>query len=183
MAGRGSANMSHITNDGGDHTHRERVAEQYKISSVHKKKIKPYLFLSAFLVVASSTYAALFHHVMLDPSHFPFPIWSIMWLVGLLPLGFGVKSLTKSSTNEMGLCIRGIYFFVFGGMAWGIYDNVSDIVHLIKEGKPHAEMNLISGVPSVIGLFFLISVSLFAHFTVIKHGKVLLKAWNTQRKR
>ena len=88
MAARGSGNTSHITNDGGDHSHRERVAEQYKISSVHKKKIKPYLFLSAFLVVASSTYAALFHHVMLDPSHFPFPIWSIMWLVGLLHVVF-----------------------------------------------------------------------------------------------
>merc|ERR1712117_960198 len=93
------------------------------------------------------------------------------------------RSLNKSNTSEMGMCINGIYLFIGGGMAWGIYDNVSDIIHLIKEGKPHSEMNLIYGVPSVIVLLFVMSVSLVVHFTVIGHGKTLLKAWNTDRKR
>merc|ERR1712168_1202350 len=176
MASGGSAHR--ITNDGNDHLFRERAADQYKKSTEYKKRIQPYLYVSAGLVLVSSTYASLWHHKV-DKDGWTFPPWACLWLLGLLPVGLGIKSLKRNNAVEMRMCINGIFAFIFTGMAWGIYDNIHDVIHLIQEGTAHKDMQLVTSyeIPSVIPLFCLISLSLAAHGTVVGYGKKLCAAW------
>ena len=121
-----------VTNDGNDHMHRERVAVQYKQSTYHKKKIEKIFYVLAIMSLAGSTYGALVHHVV-DKTKFVFPPWSMMWLVGLLPVGFGISSIKKNNVANMSIFIRGSILFTGGAIVWCCIDNFADLVHLIKK--------------------------------------------------
>lgn len=171
-----------VTNDGSDFTHRERVAAQYRISTQHKKSIFPYQILSAITLIISSTYASLWHHEKIDQDSPIFPKWSILWIIGLLPIGLGIQACKTNDTTKMGMSIKGHYIFIFGGIFWGIFDNVKDIMHLVNEGQAYDGMKHNFGFPSVLILVGLFAFSLMIHGKVIFHSKKLLSAWRMSKK-
>lgn len=176
----GGRSTQKVTNDGSDFSNRERVAQQYKISSEHKKIIQPYLFLSAFLIVVSSTYASLWHHE-LKPEGWTFPPWSILWILGMAPTGLGINALKRNDPMNMRMCISGTCLFILGGIFWGMYENIHDMLHLVKEGTPHDQMKIVYNVPSVLILFGAFMISLFVHLKVIYHAKILCRAWKVHK--
>merc|ERR1712025_1465466 len=107
-----------------------------------------------------------------------------MWIAGLAPTGMAVNAMKRNHVSNMNLAISGTYVFIFGGIFYGIYDTVHDILHLVNEGKPHSKMKMINDqIPSVILLYVLFSFSIFIHGKVIYHARKLVKAWKFGKKR
>mgnify|MGYP001027157260 CR=1 FL=1 len=157
--------------DGNDFSHRERVAEHYKISVETKPRFRLCIYLHfgvALLVIAQllSVHFELFPNLNIPK---PDP-WEYVWLLTLIPSIAGLLSMKKNDVWLMNIFFRGTVLLGLSTIMTAIIFNLSDLFTL-------ASLTKISVIISYVFLIVMVQI----HAISLYMANILLHSWQQNK--
>lgn len=180
-----------VSNDGADFSHREKVANHYKASSVNKTRFKLVSFLHialAILMVFRLTVSFCVMFGVRPPSalqRMRFPkaeAWEHVWLCSIISTIFGLIALRRNKTFLMQQYLIGTVVFGVGSVLYALYDMSDDVMKYLNTKE---STKLFLGYPIVILWSMFLVICLQVHMFGVYFAWNLLKAWTaaTSKKR
>lgn len=160
-----------VGTDGNDFSHRERVADHYKISVETKPRFRSLIFLHFGLALLVIVQFLTYHLDLLPKSNIPKPDpWEYIWLLTLIPSISGLLSLKKNDVSLMKIFFRGTVLLGLGTIMTAIIFNLSDLFTI-------ASLKQTSVVISYIFLIIMVQI----HAISLYMANILLHSWQQNK--
>lgn len=167
--------------DGTDHTFRERIADQYKISAKNKSKLK--LIYALQIIPLTIVFAHLFQNdwgIKLTNHILPKPrTWEYLYMISFFINIIGFSALAKNNVIKIYIYIWGTVLIGFGSVAWGGLVHYPELANLIRKGE---NRSYFFGYPLIAAIYVLLAISAELHILGLTYSLNLANAWKPKKK-
>lgn len=173
--------------DGSDFGHRERVANQYRISAQSKSRLKACLFfhILLFFAMLAKLSADIFDRLdifimELEELEIPKPlVWEYAWCCSLPFVFYGLSSLRRNVTRSMTVFIVGNIVFALLPVLFSLVYYLNDVWQYANTRSSEGLM-LWQGYPYALLWYAFSMVALQVHGFSLYFAHTLVSAWRAR---
>lgn len=173
--------------DGSDFGHRERVANQYRISALSKSRLKIcffFHFLLFFLLLAKLS-ADIFDRLdifilEIEELEIPKPlVWEYAWCCSLLFVFYGLSSLRKNVIKSMSIFFVGNIVFALMPVIFSLGYHFNEFWQLVNTHSAEG-LSMWQGFPIAILWYGFSLVAFQVHCFSLYFAHTLISAWKAR---
>jgi len=176
--------------DGGDFTHREKIATQYQISAMNKSRLKYCIFFHylLFFVMLGKLFADILDRLdifilEIEELQVPQPLWwEYIWCVSLVLSFLGLSAIKKNNIKTLQRYMIGIGVLGFGPILYALVYYASDVWTYLRIGETE-DIHMWQGMPyGLLWYAFILLASQVHSFSLLFSWKLLV-AWKARGSR